>query len=192
MDKEEVFEKIFESPLMPSWHWFGGHFSHQKHGQHHPFSDAIADAIAEVDDKIPGYATKAIRAITSLSGKEKYLKHYEQLLQELSELHIIKQIVTSDWPDLESFEHEPTPLTSKKNPEMSVKYAGGEIGIEVKAPSLHTYNINRSTNPIQLVSRFPPDDLRDLLSHFKNQVTPSKDATVKDFLKSADEKFRAS
>ena len=191
MSKDDVLQRILKSPLISSWHWFQWCFMHQLHGQYHPFSDAIVTAIAEVDDKIPGYADEMIRALTTISGKEKHLPHYEQLLQLLAELHVIKQAVNYDWPMLEGFDYEPTASGSNKNPEISVRYSGMEVGIEVKSPSLITHINQRSTNPTQLVGRVIDKEAIDKLPDSQAGVTLPRDNPLKDFLVSANEKFRS-
>jgi len=190
VSKDEILVKILGSPLMSSWHWFQWHFTEQYNGKYHPFSDEIVSSIAEVDRAIPGYADEIIKGITTICGREKYVPHYEQLLQILAELHIIKKIVHFDWPELEGFDYEPTASGSDKNPEVSVKYSGIEVGIEVKSPSLITHINNRSTNPTQIVSRVLSKDTIGKLSGSDEGVTFPRDNTLKDFLKSANEKFR--
>lgn len=191
MTKDEVFQRIFDSPLMSSWHWFQWHFMHQLHGQYHPFSDAIATALSEVDEKIPGYAVAMIESLTTIAGKEKYVPHYEQLLQLLAELHVIRQMVSYEWPNLEGFEYEPRAPGSDKNPELSIKYNGVEIGIEVKSPSLITHINQRSANNTQVVSRVFDKDEIEKLPDVENGVTLPRDNPLKDFLVSANEKFQS-
>lgn len=191
MTKDEVFEKMFSSPLISSWHWFQWHFKHQLNGAYNPFSDAIVSAISEVDGKIPGYAEEFIKSFATISGRKEHLPHYEQLLQLLAELHIIRQLVIYDWPSLEGFEFEPTALGSPKNPEISIKFNDIEVGVEVKSPSLISHINNRSTNSTQLVGRvFTKEDLKNIVNG-SDGVTLPRDNPMKDFLVSANGKFQA-
>lgn len=189
MTKDKIFEEIFESNLMTSWHWFQWHFRHQLKNQYHPFSDAIVTAITEIDKKIPRYASKTIKTISCISGKEKYIPHYEQLLQVLAEIHVIKQLVQYKWSNLEKFEYEPKTSRCNKNPELLISYNGIEIGVEVKAPSL-VYHINqRLTNPTQFVSRVLNKSHLEDISNVLGKITPPRDNPIKDFLVSANKKF---
>ena len=106
------------------------------------------------EEYIPGFAKGMVDALASISGKEKYEPHYEQLLQKLAELHVIRQIVTYEWPFPVSFQWEPTPKgNSKKNPEIIVAGNDYQIGVEVKAPSLLNHIRQRLSNPTQIPAR---------------------------------------
>ncbi len=191
MNKDEVLSAVLASPLMSSWHWFQWHFRHHLRGSFHPFSDAIITVISEIDKKIPGFADDAIKVLASISGREKYVPHYEQLLQLLAEFHVIRQIGKYNWPEFHSFEYEPVATGSKKNPEVSVRYNGLEIGVEVKSPSLITHIYQRSTNPTQIVGRiFDKDAISDLPEADKG-ITLPRDNPLKDYLVSANGKFQA-
>jgi len=191
MNKDDVLSAIIKSPLMSSWHWFQWHFMHQSNGHFHPFSDAIVTVISEIENNLPGFADDAIKALTSISGKEKYVPHYEQLLQLLAEFHVIRQIVSHEWPEFQSFEYEPATSNSRKNPEISVKYNDFEVGIEVKSPSLITHINQRSTNPTQIVGRVFDKEAIKELPDADEGVTLPRDNPLKDFLVSSNGKFQS-
>jgi len=146
----------------------------------------------DCEKKIPGFAVKMLSDLASLSGKEKYLPHYEQLLQRLAELLIIRQIVTFPWPEGARFSWEPTAGSVKKNPELLVTSGEVVVGYEVKAPCLINHIRTRAMNRAQLPARIPEADLVSLAHEvFGSDVTLPRDNPMKDFLISADEKFSA-
>ncbi len=101
-----------------------------------------------------------IDALASISGKEKYEPHYEQLIQRLAELLVIRQVVNFDWSLKSSFRWEPTPANgSKKNPEIIVQNEDYQVGIEVKAPSILNHIRQRSSNSLQFPARVLPKDI---------------------------------
>jgi hypothetical protein len=56
-----------------------------------------------------------IDAIATLSGREKDRRQYEQLLQRLAELLVIRQVVTYPWPFAARYRWAPTAAGNKKN-----------------------------------------------------------------------------
>jgi hypothetical protein len=152
MDRLDLIKYIKSSRIFTSWHWFNYHFSYVDFdGVEHPFAKSIIDACLIIEPKIPGYAFKIINRIASLHGKEKYLGHYEQLMQILAELLVVSHLAL-EFPR-EKFLDEPTIGSSKKNPELTIEIDGYMIGVEVKSPSLLKHQKTRSTQEIQLPSR---------------------------------------
>ena len=156
----------------------------------HPFTDAVLTALLEVDAMIPGFAEGMANEIASISGIPKHEPHYEQLLQRLAEVHIIRRAVTFSWPFAPSFDWEPKPLSdSAKNPELRVAGGPETLLIEVKAPSLFRHIRKRGSNPTQLSTRAIPPDSWSKLPEAERGITLPRDNPVKDFLISADSKF---
>jgi len=184
MDRNQIISQILCSDIITKWHWFYYHFSFYLRGGEHPFAKSVVDAIHIIGSKVKNADVDFIRKIASINGKEKDKSHYEQLMQVLSEIIIIKQAVLYKWDAFERFEYEPTTDTSLKNPELNICTKKNIIGIEVKSPELLTHELNRSTNPFQLLSRNPFKELLD-----KDLTTYPRDNPVKDFLISADKKF---
>jgi hypothetical protein len=79
--------------------------------------------------------------------------HYEQLMQLLAEVHLIRQLVRHEWPQPPSFALELVAPGSAKNPEVAVAVGGDLYGIEVKSPLLLDYGRKRSQLPAQLPAR---------------------------------------
>lgn len=187
MTKEELIAKVLKSDLINKWHWFGYHFSRYSHGLEHPLAKSIVEACLAVENRIPGYSKKFIDDLASCSGVEKYLPHYEQLLQKLAELYVIKKAVEYNWEEGTVFHLEPTIGDSKKNPEINIETPNFIIGIEVKSPSLIEHINKRSSNPFQLSGR--SQEFLDFAKESFDKSTLPRDNPVKDFLKSANEKF---
>lgn len=185
MNDTELYSYILESDIFKKWHWFTYHFSHRLYGAKHPLAESFIESCILCDEKIPGFARKMVDEVSSLSGNEKFEPHYEQLLQKLAELLIIRQVVTFDWGTNFAVDYEPTAGISKKNPEIVVKTKDFCVGIEVKAPSLFSHIRVRKSTDIQIVSRSP------YAKAFQDgkTVTLPRDNPIKDFLLSANNKF---
>jgi hypothetical protein len=205
MERDKVYARIFES-LFKKWHWFNWHFELTLRGMEHPLCRSFVDACLDCERVVPGFAFNMSDRMTSISGREKFEPHYEQLLQLLAELHVLRQILTFEWGDQVKFHWEPTAGSSKKNPELLVEHPDSAIGVEVKCPALLDHVRKRGTNTLQLPSRSDllslaakstADTLRELeaeiptetLSRITSEITLPRDNPVKDFLISANEKF---
>ena len=85
-----------------SWDWFVYHFSQRPP---HPLAKSIVDACADCEVKLPGLGSQFLRDLASISAREKHLPDYEQLMQKLGEVLVLRQLLTMEW-------HEGTPLFS--------------------------------------------------------------------------------
>lgn len=187
MDLWELHMYLFDSNFFKRWHWFSYHFAQPFQ---HPLSNSVLRACLDCEKHIPGFTKKMIDALASISGKEKYEPHYEQLLQRLAELHVIQQVVNFDWSTETSFHWEPTPTSgSKKNPEIIVQSIDHQIGIEVKAPSIFNHIRQRSSNALQFPARVLPKHSIENFPGAGGGVTFPRDNPIKDFLISAEGKF---
>ncbi len=189
MNKNEIIRGFLQSDLMTEWHWFTYHFQFYLYGREHPFAKSIVEAITNIENVTPDFAIEMIKRISSLSGKEKFEPHYEQLLQICAELYILNHVVLFFKDQEIQIEHEPTSKKSDKNPEFIVRIDDIIFGIEVKSPSLLLHMNSRYDNQAQISTRVPGllDSTKDLFG--ENDVTYPRDNPVKDFLISADEKF---
>jgi hypothetical protein len=193
MTRDEINEYIAQSEIVNEWHWFSYHFQYAKVGLYTRFGNAIINSMLNIDSRVDGYAKDIIKRISSICGKEKFLPHYEQLLQICGELYVFNQAINyfKNCSGVE-FIKEPHTEESYKNPEFIIKYDGREFGVEVKQPSLVEHINKRAENPIQLTSRVP-----GLLQASKKiatgneNITLPRDNPIKDFLISADQKFES-
>jgi hypothetical protein len=190
MTRDELLADLLEATSR-GWHWWAFHFQSTARGQQVPFASALIDALLEIDAAMPGYAARTATAIGSLTGREKHLPDYEQLLQRLAEVHVALQTVRASWPEGSTFVDEPVAPGSARNPEVVVSAPGFRVGVEVKAPALLDHEGKRSSRRLQSGGRiFPPDKLGEMAGGEENLTLP-RDNPVKDFLVSANQKFAA-
>jgi len=190
LTEEELYQYIFKSKIFTSWHYYTYHFNHRLKGYDHPFAQSIVNACLDCEKQLPGFAKGFIDAISSISGREKYEPHYEQLLQRVAELHILQKLITYEWPFEAVFNWEPTAKQSKKNPELTIEGGTKIFGVEVKAPSLLSHIKIRENNPTQLSARIYSKEQIEQLFGAEDGITLPRDNPVKDFLISAEEKFK--
>lgn len=167
------------------WHWFRYHFSFLPP---HPFARSIVDACADCEMRIKGLGSQFIQDIASIQGKEKHLPHYDQLLQKLAELLVLRQLLGLDWPAGTTFEHEPAINAKGKRPELRVVTPERAYLFEVKTPSLLEHARTRGQNAIQAPCRALPQNQLEQLAQGGGLTLP-RDNPVKDFLIDADQKF---
>lgn len=167
------------------WHWFQYHFSFLPP---HPLACSILDACADCELCIEGLGFRFIDEIASIQGKEKHLPHYDQLLQKLAELFVLRQLLGLAWPQGTVFEHEPAVTAKGKRPELRVVTPERAYLFEVKAPSLLKHAEARNRNPVQTPGRALPQSLLEQLADGGGLTLP-RDNPVKDFLIDADKKF---
>ncbi len=120
MTDQELLIHAYGSDIFKKWHWYKFHFS-STFAVVTWFTESIVRACLDCDRHIPGIATGMIDELAAISGKEKGRQHYEQLLQRLAELLVIRQVVTHPWTFEAKFLWEPTAAGSKKNPELLVE-----------------------------------------------------------------------
>jgi hypothetical protein len=137
---------------------------------------------------LPGLGFQFINEIAAICGKVKHKPHYDQLLQKLAELLVLRQLLGLDWPAGTVFQHEPAVAVDGKRPELRVTTPEKSYLFEVKAPSLLEHIHLRSTNLFQVPSRaLPRAQVENLVG--KGGLTLPRDNPIKDFLLDADKKF---
>jgi|SRR5271165_3558517 len=190
LSRPQICLLILKSQLFRHWHWFQYHFRTLNcPGMEHPLAQSIIDALVVCDKFMPGYAKQFIDSFAAIGGKDKFEAHYEQLLQRLAELHVVKQVVSFSWPSGTLFRSEPTAEGSRKNPEITVQNGEQTYGIEVKAPALLGHVRNRSSNGTQLPARVFSRETLVSVRRVNEKLTLPRDNPVKDFLISANDKF---
>ncbi|MER9892052.1 hypothetical protein NKJ40_08090 [Mesorhizobium sp. M0119] len=167
------------------WHWFSFHFFNGPR----PFARCIIEACGRINDHSAGMGTTLFRELLSIGGVDRHQPHYEQLMQKLAEILVIERIVTSDWPEGTTFEHEPSAFSGGPRPELLVAFPGGRLVVEVKTPSMLNHVRQRHANGAQLAYRgvLTPDDARRTAG--QDGLTLPRDYPVRDFLADADRKF---
>jgi hypothetical protein len=189
VNEKELLIHIYESDIFKKWHWYKWHFEQLLRGRGKLFAQSIVRACLDCECHIPGIAKGMIDELAAISGRENDRRHYEQLLQRLAELLVIRQVVNHPWTFSPQFQWEPTAAGSKKNPELLVVSKNFSIGIEVKAPGLLDHQEKRTKNPTQLLSRVISKEELANLPNAEEGITLPRDNPVKDFLISAEAKF---
>jgi len=167
------------------WHWFQWHFQHQEVT---PFVQSILEAIVDCEDKVPGLGTSFLNEICTIGGINRHLPHYDQILQKLSEVLVLRQLLLSDWPIGTTFQHEPAVNARGKRPELKVNTPTNEYLFEVKTPSLTEHIRQRGENNLQIPGRTLPREIVENLRDGR-PITLPRDNPVKDFLIDAEAKF---
>lgn len=168
-----------------AWHWFAYHFSRLPP---HPLAKSIIDACADCEAKLPNLGSQFLKDLAAISGRDRHLPDFEQLIQKLGELLILRQLLTISWPENTTFQHEPAVAAKGKRPELRITTPERSFLFEVKTPALLAHIENRKTNPFQTAGRvFPQNHLAMLVGD--EGLTLPRDNPVKDFLLDAEKKF---
>lgn len=189
MTRDDVVKMFLTKLADCGWHWLSYHFLPYNDGYEHFLSAAIVESCVEIEAFLPGYTDKFSARLASLSGKEKYIPHYEQIIQLLSELYVIRHLV-SQGHEGASFVHEPIAVGSPKNPELEMKMNGMTFYFEVKCRQYIEHHNNRGGAAIEIPSR--AEGILDLVNELNAEgksISLPRDNVVKDFLVSANKKF---
>jgi hypothetical protein len=190
MTRADLLQIIESSRLFQHWHWFQYHFRCSLNGFSHPLAESFIEACLACEPNSSGFTNATVKRLAAVGGRDRHLADWEQLLQQLAELHVVHRILTWDWPTDTKFEIEPHAEGSKKNPEVMLSQPDLRIGFEVKTPSLFAHATSRATNPTQIASRFVSKELVDAMVEPGTGVTMPRDNPIKDFLVSAEAKFK--
>lgn len=183
--RQELFGFVVEMIEERGWHWFAYHFCGVAPTH---FARTLIDACVDCETNIPGLGRDLIRDIGRIGGVEGHEPHYEQLLQKLAELLVLRQLLVLPWPEGTTFAHEPTVNGQGPRPELKASVDGLDFLFEVKAPSLTLHGRNRGANDLQLPARvFDREDVERLAG--AGGLTLPRDNPVKDFLVDANRKF---
>lgn len=139
---------------------------------------------------LPGLGSRLLKEMGSIKDQKEYKPHYDQLLQKLAELLVLRRLLQLPWPKGTKFEHEPAAIPKGKRPELRVVTPNRKFLFEVKAPALREHQASRNQNPLQAPGRgLPLGQLGGLGDAAGGGVTLPRDNPVKDFLVDADKKF---
>lgn len=192
-DRQSLLRQLFRTtkPAIQArpWHWFQFHFAF-RHPR--PFARSIISAAADLEQLLTGLGQQLLNDLVSIGGREKHRPDYDTLIQKLAEMLVLRQLLRLPWPEGTTFTHEPAGTPQGKRPELLVKTSGMSYVFEVKAPSLLAHQHARGTNSLQLPGRMFPLEMVGRLTETMGDgsTTFARDNPVKDFLLSAEEKFR--
>jgi len=190
MERSEVAEMISSKVLSRDFHWFAYHFETFMLGYEHFLAASIVNCCHNIEPCMSGFSNEFSDRLASLSDKEKYLPHYEQIIQLLAELFVINHVCMV-FPENSKFIAEPKSKSSNKNPELGIKTGDKEIYVEVKCREFITHHNNRGNARLELPTRMSGvrEIAQGLIQPDESIVYP-RDNVVKDFLISANEKFK--
>lgn len=162
------------------------HFLDFHFGNFTPFAQEFTHLMCKLEQLSPGSGYDFVKRIGSLKGESRAT--YEQIVQAISELVIVKKFLES-YPEEEGFtlKWEPTEKT-KSNPEFMIDGPEWRLLVEVKCPSLFDYDSKNRTASHQVTARLP--GMKEIMTEIGGGVPALPlDNKIKDFLLSAEKKF---
>lgn len=82
---------------MKKWHFFSHHFNFYNNDLAHPFAESVVKLVLEMEEKTPTVGDDYLKKTSSICGKEKDKKHFNQLVQTIAEMMVVNQAVRFDW-----------------------------------------------------------------------------------------------
>lgn len=172
--------------FLQHWHWFGYHVVSVT-----PFIRAIVVACLDLERISADAPARMLRELAAIGGRERYDPHYDQLLQKLAEILVMRQVLLMPWPEGTRFLIEGRAVGSERRVDLVVTQPDGrKLGFEVKAPEYTRHTECRERGRFQLPARGPEGTL-DQLRELGDPIVLPRDNAVRDFLRSANEKFAA-
>lgn len=166
------------------WHWFQYHFLNL-----HPFARSMLSSIMACDKQIENFGRNFLSSVVAISGKKMNQDHYDQLMQRMAELLVIRQLLHLDLHSA-NYEIEPTAGASRKRPDLVISSETLQMAIEIKAPAVTKLKSLRQQEGVQVLSRLP-DSFGKPQDKLPWPVALPRDNAVKDFLISANDKFKS-
>ncbi|WP_326522928.1 hypothetical protein [Sphingomonas sp.] len=169
--------------------WLSYHFAE---GRVTPFGHRLAKALAACDARLPGAGERFVRElaetryIPTKDDPDAWKQGYEQLVQKLAEVLVTRVVVDADWPAGTTFAIEPTNPATGGRPDLVVDAPSRQWLFEIKCPSFVKHQEQRASRGQQLPVRGP----LGADAAIRADATLPRDNTLKDFLVSAENKFR--
>lgn len=169
--------------------WLSVHFAA---GAVTAFGARLLEALAVIDARQPGAGIRfveelaVIRYVPTDDDPAAWRAGFEQLVQKLGEILVARTLFEAHWPEGTRFVLEPTnPVTGAK-PEILIDTPAHQWLFEVKCPAFIDYQDRRAANGRQLPVRGLLGDVPGM----RDGTTLPRDNVLKDFLVSAERKFR--
>lgn len=188
-----------DQPYVDAWQHRagdGGWLSYHLHrGAPSEFGRNLLGALRDIDGAIPNLGTRliselaAIRHVPAADDAAAWQAGFQQLLQLLAEVLVIRALCNAGWPEGAVLQYEPVNPTTGRRPELSVELGDQILLIEVKCPALIDHQNRRVGAEYHLPARGVAGELFLARGEPARLALP-RDNAVKDFLISADEKFR--
>jgi len=173
--------------FLDRWHWFGYHALNRT-----PFIVSIARSCAKLTAFSADAPERMLCELASIgNGRERNRDDYDQLIQKLSEILTLQQISLMPWPAGVRLEIEGSaPGSLRRVDGVATLPDGSKIGFEVKSPAYFDHTDRRGRGGLQWLAR-GPDGAVDAVRRPEDNIVLPRDNTIRDFLRSADEKFAA-
>ena len=188
-----------DQPYVDAWQdraGGGGWLSYHLHrGAPSDFGRSLLRALRDIDRAIPNLGTRlindlaAIRYVPAADDAAAWQAGFQQLLQLLAEILVIRALCNVGWPGNAVLEYEPLNPTTGRRPELSIQLGDQILLIEVKCPALIDHQNRRLDAEYHLPARGAAGDLFLAQGDLARLALP-RDNVVKDFLISSEEKFR--
>lgn len=163
------------------WHFLGWHVQNFT-----PFIRSVYSACIDlkaIDEDAP---LRMLREIKNIGGRKNFEPHYDQLMQKLAEILVMRQVVNMPWPRETTFEIEAGVRGRLKRVDLVVSLPDGEkFGFEIKAPKYTAPARQRSEGKFQGV---PPLEFQ---TKNADHAGLPRENSLRSFLRSANEKFDA-
>lgn len=172
--------------FLQEWHWF------RYHAQV-PTSFMISIVLASLSLRRIGLEAprRMLSELAAIRGRDRFQPHYDQLLQKLSEILVMQQAAEMPWPEGTSFQIEGIAPGSDRRVDLVAELPDGhKYGFEVKCAAYLAHAERRVRGGIQIPAR-GPDGLVEIVRENEENVVLPRDNTIRDFLRSADQKFAA-
>lgn len=184
--KRSEFLRVAAPLFFERWHFFQYHFSRVPPTH---FGTSLLDACLKLERIGPDAPLMFMSDLAKIGGREKNKDNYNQILQKLSEILVAQQIVSMPWSKETQFKIEDGALGSQKCVDFVVTTCdGSKVGFEVKAPAYIYHATKRVERPVQIPYRAGDGFIENVRKALGEPTLP-RDNTVRDFLRSADEKF---
>ncbi len=173
--------------FLDRWHWFGYHARNRT-----PFMVSIARACRRLTPISADAPERMLRELASIgNGRDRNRDDYNQLIQKLSEILVLQQISLMPWPEGARLEIEGgAPGSPRQVDGVATLPDGSKIGFEVKSPAYLDHADRRGRGGLQWPAR-GPDGAVDTVRRPEDNIVLPRDNTIRDFLRSANEKFAA-
>ncbi len=179
------FSRIAKQIFGERWHYFNHHIENFT-----PFIQSVYTACLELNVVNEYAPIEMLKELYNLGGRENYEPHYDQLLQKLAELLVMKQVVVMPWPNASTFEIEAGVTGGRKKVDFVVTLPEGQkYGFEVKAPKYSKIARQRNERQFQFPVRAGDTPPAIQTNNPDNTILP-RDNTLRSFLRSANLKFQ--
>jgi hypothetical protein len=162
-----------------------------------PFGLQLLGALDSCEERIPGLGRRLINALAHIRCVSAQIDAvawrdgYQQLLQTLAEILVLRAILDGDWPADTAFAYEPHNPETGRRPELSIETDDRLFLIEVKCPRLLDHQARRGRADRHVPARgIAGDGMRaDQAQNGALEIAWPRDNPIKDFLESAETKF---